>query len=97
MFLFIHFLIIAANQEKKPRKPKQVYQIPFDSEELDGDEETLFGTTTRPLTLSKDVISKMKEQGVPDDIHFSSKQLLQYFIKPMFPVIYYSFVQSIFF
>ncbi|KAG2211295.1 hypothetical protein INT47_006415 [Mucor saturninus] len=73
------------DQERKPKKTKQVYQIPFDAEDTDGDEETLFGTTTRLLTLSKDVISKMKQQSVPDDIHFSSKQLLQYFIKPMFP------------
>lgn len=28
----------------------------------------------------------MSKQLLPDDIHFTSKQLLQYFLKPMFPV-----------
>lgn len=78
--------IIAADQEKKPKKTKQVFQIPFDTEEESEGEDVLFATTTRLLTLSKDAISKMKSQSMPDDIHFSSKQLLQYFIKPMFPV-----------
>ncbi|KAI7906272.1 condensin complex subunit 2/barren [Cokeromyces recurvatus] len=44
-----------------------------------------FESTTKKLTLTKDAISKMTGHLLPEDIHFSSKVLLQYSLKPALP------------
>ncbi|GAA5800261.1 hypothetical protein HPULCUR_005687 [Helicostylum pulchrum] len=80
--------VIASDQDntEKPRKKAKIaFQIPFNEEDNDEDEDALFETSNRRLTFSKDAMSKMTKQLLPDDIHFTSKQLLQYFLKPMFP------------
>lgn len=71
--------------EKPKRKSRADFQIAFDEEDNDEDEEELFAPGTKRMTLTKEAISKLTKQLLPDDIHFSSKQLLQYFLKPMFP------------
>ncbi|KAG2233163.1 hypothetical protein INT48_001656 [Thamnidium elegans] len=76
---------VTDNTEKPKKKAKIAFQIPFNEEDNDEDENVIFETSTRKLTFSKDAMSKMTKQLLPDDIHFTSKQLLQYFLKPMFP------------
>ncbi|KAI8986048.1 condensin complex subunit 2/barren [Pilobolus umbonatus] len=79
------------NNEKPKKKSRQTFEIKFipsDSEE-EGDEEeadidALFATSKQKIILPKDT-AKPSNHLLPDDIHFSSKELLQYFLKPMFP------------
>jgi condensin complex subunit 2 len=48
--------------------------------------DALFETSNKKTTTSKETTTqKLPIHILPDDIHFSSKQLLQYFLKPMFP------------
>ncbi|KAI8883387.1 barren [Backusella circina FSU 941] len=73
------------NGEKTRKKStKSTFQIEF----LDGedeDENILFETSNKKTVTSKEATTqKLALHLLPDDIHFSSKQLLQYFLKPMF-------------
>ncbi|KAL0095617.1 barren [Phycomyces blakesleeanus] len=74
----------AEGQPKK--KPKETFQIDFFSED-DIDEDTLFATDKKAkLTISGTKESVDMRHLLPDDMHFSSKQLLKFFLKPMFTV-----------
>jgi condensin complex subunit 2 len=68
--------------QKGKRKTKVVFEIDFLNSE-DIDEDVLFandkkGSITMPV--KRDV--KNARHLLPDDMHFSSKQLLHYFLKP---------------
>jgi condensin complex subunit 2 len=68
--------------QKGKRKTKVVFEIDFLNSE-DIDEDVLFandkkGSITMPI--KRDV--KNVRHLLPDDMHFSSKQLLHYFLKP---------------
>lgn len=77
-----------AEEGEKPKKRQKAaaFQIAFDDSDNDEDEDELFAPATRKITLTSEAMAKMTKNLLPDDIHFSSKQLLQYFLKPMFPV-----------
>ena len=64
------------------KKTRQDYFIEFKEE--GEDEDAIFEASTKKLTLPNN--PNPSKHLLPDDIHFSSKQLLQYFLKPMFPV-----------
>ncbi|KAI9474193.1 MAG: condensin complex subunit 2/barren [Benjaminiella poitrasii] len=73
------------------RKPRTEETLPFqealekEEEDEEDEEETNnepFEPSTKKLTLTKDALSKMTEHLLPQDIHFSSKVLLQYSLKP---------------
>lgn len=55
-------------------------------EEDDAPQEKVFEQASRRPALSRDVLNKMPDNILPEDIHFSSKLLLQYSLKPAFPV-----------
>ncbi|CAO3627541.1 unnamed protein product [Mucor fragilis] len=54
-------------------------------EEDDAPQEKVFEQASRRPALSRDVLNKMPDNILPEDIHFSSKLLLQYSLKPAFP------------
>ncbi|KAL9541522.1 hypothetical protein MBANPS3_009078 [Mucor bainieri] len=56
-----------------------------DEEDEEEEEEKVFEPATRKPALSKDVLHKLPDNILPEDIHFSSKLLLQYSLKPAFP------------
>ncbi|KAG1375949.1 hypothetical protein G6F60_006608 [Rhizopus arrhizus] len=71
------------NEEKTTKKKtRQDYFIEFKEE--GEDEDAIFEASTKKLTLPNN--PNPSKHLLPDDIHFSSKQLLQYFLKPMFPI-----------
>jgi condensin complex subunit 2 len=72
----------AVKTKRKPKAPKVEFQIAFDGD-TDEDEEDLFGTGTKNLKFTAETSSKMTPQLLPEDMHFSSKDLLQYFLKPL--------------
>ncbi|OAD03207.1 hypothetical protein MUCCIDRAFT_110062 [Mucor lusitanicus CBS 277.49] len=70
------------------RKQTAEFFLPFRDvlkEEEDAPEEKVFEQASRRPALSKDVLHKMPDNILPEDIHFSSKLLLQYSLKPAFP------------
>ncbi|KAI9009341.1 condensin complex subunit 2/barren [Phycomyces nitens] len=77
----------AGSAEGQPKKKtKETFQIDF-FDENDVDEETLFATEKKvKLTMSAAKESVNMRHLLPDDMHFSSKQLLKFFLKPMFTV-----------
>jgi condensin complex subunit 2 len=58
--------------------------LPFDQEQQDPS--PVFEPAIRKPALSKDVMSKLSDNLLPDDIHFSSKLLLEYSLKSTFLV-----------
>lgn len=56
------------------------------NEEADAPQEKVFEPASRKPALSRDVLNKLPDNILPEDIHFSSKLLLQYSLKPAFPV-----------
>jgi len=68
-------------EAKKPRKEKEVFSIDFFSPE-DIDEETLFQTGAATINLPKTQWKSKSRNLLPDDMHFTSKQLLRLFLKP---------------
>ncbi|KAG0168627.1 hypothetical protein DFQ28_004608 [Apophysomyces sp. BC1034] len=74
--------------EKPKRKTKQAFEIEFINSD-DVDEEEIFATIksskiTTPIP--KESTNKAAKHLLPDDMHFSSKQLLRFFLKPTFTV-----------
>ncbi|RHZ78233.1 hypothetical protein Glove_166g269 [Diversispora epigaea] len=69
------------NEESKEKKKKKAFSIDFIESE-DVDESTIFISGGSTLILPK--LAEYVPHGyrLPDDIHFSSKQLLQLFLKP---------------
>ncbi|KAI9498442.1 condensin complex subunit 2/barren [Zychaea mexicana] len=75
-----------AEGEKSRKKQKQAFQIDFIAGE-DVDEDMLFATDKRTkISMSSVQESAVKDDIhlLPDDMHFSSKQLLKLFLKPTF-------------
>ncbi|KAI8145640.1 condensin complex subunit 2/barren [Fennellomyces sp. T-0311] len=69
---------------EKPRKQKQAFQINF-LEGDDVDEDVLFATDKRTKVSMSSVQEAAAEDDLhllPNDMHFSSKQLLKLFLKP---------------
>ncbi|KAI9267821.1 condensin complex subunit 2/barren [Sporodiniella umbellata] len=75
-----------ANTEEKgaKKKSKQTSLIDFKETEEDETAEAIFESASKKITLPNSSINSNKYL-LPDDIHFSSKQFLRYFLKPMFP------------
>ncbi|OZJ02328.1 hypothetical protein BZG36_04291 [Bifiguratus adelaidae] len=72
-------------QEKRKRKTKEPFTIDFINGE-DVDEKVLFAKATKSsitMPLSRD---KNNRHLLPDDMQFSSKQLLRFFLKPKFTI-----------
>ena len=68
--------------QKTKRKPKVVFEIDFLNSE-DVDEDVLFANDKKgSITLPVKRDSKNSRHLLPNDMHFSSKQLLHYFLKP---------------
>ncbi|EPB81019.1 condensin complex subunit 2 [Mucor circinelloides 1006PhL] len=70
------------------RKQAAEFFLPFRDilkEDDDAPLEKVFDQAARRPALSKDVLNKMPDNVLPEDIHFSSKLLLQYSLKPAFP------------
>ncbi|CEJ03825.1 Putative Condensin complex subunit 2 [Rhizopus microsporus] len=72
--------------EDRPKKKRQEQLIDFTASDEDEDEDIIFEQTNKKLTLPTSMMNNPSKHLLPDDIHFSSKQLLQYFLKPMFPI-----------
>ncbi|CEP15933.1 hypothetical protein [Parasitella parasitica] len=79
------------DKTKKSATKKHVseFVLPFDQvlenyDEINDDK--VFEQAVRKPVLSRDILNKMSDNSLPDDIHFSSKLLLQYFLKPAFPM-----------
>lgn len=78
------------NEERPKRNKRPAFQIDF----LDGevvDENELFATDKRvkiTMSANKESTTKPNLHLLPDDMHFSSKQLLRFFLKPDFLVIF---------
>ncbi|CAG8833921.1 18783_t:CDS:2, partial [Racocetra persica] len=72
-----------ANGEPKERKKKEPLSIDFIGSE-DLNERTIFASAGNSITLSKLAENVQHAYQLPDDLHFSSKQLLQLFLKPGF-------------
>lgn len=83
----------------KPRKEKQAFSIDFSKRSTADYEKKLFeppakGSLTLPAKQcayiggkrKKGVVEKREEKLLPDDMHFSNKQLLSLFLKPKFVV-----------
>ncbi|CAG8446230.1 9591_t:CDS:10 [Dentiscutata heterogama] len=71
------------NGAPKERKKKEPFSIDFiDSEDLN--ERTIFASAGNSIVLPKLAENVPHAHRLPDDIHFSSKQLLQLFLKPGF-------------
>ncbi|KAK4516072.1 uncharacterized protein ATC70_011033 [Mucor velutinosus] len=86
----------ASNAEQSDRNSRRSstkrqaaeFSLPFRdilNEEKDAPEEKVFEQASRRPALSRDVLHKMPDNILPEDIHFSSKLLLQYSLKPAFP------------
>ncbi|KAI9262316.1 condensin complex subunit 2/barren [Phascolomyces articulosus] len=76
----------ADGAEKSRKKQRQAFQIDFIAGE-DIDEDVLFATDKRTkISMSSVQESAAKEDNhlLPNDMHFSSKQLLKLFLKPTF-------------
>ncbi|KAL1917754.1 uncharacterized protein VTP21DRAFT_3588 [Calcarisporiella thermophila] len=70
--------------EKKRRKEKEVVEIDFING-MDIDEEVLFAPASKSsITLPEFKPDKEPTHLLPDDMHFSSRQLLRLFLKPSF-------------
>jgi condensin complex subunit 2 len=84
----------------KPRKEKQAFQIDFSKVLTAEEEKKMFEPPTKAGSLSlpakqcayiggkknKKLAEKREEKLLPDDMHFSSRQLLSLFLKPKFTV-----------
>ncbi|CAG8467834.1 1688_t:CDS:2 [Dentiscutata erythropus] len=71
------------NGAPKERKKKEPFSIDFiDSEDLN--ERTIFASAGNSIVLPKLAENVPHAHRLPDDIHFSSKQLIQLFLKPGF-------------
>ncbi|OLL24718.1 Condensin complex subunit 2 [Neolecta irregularis DAH-3] len=71
----------SSSAEPRKRKEKEVFQIDFmDADNLD--EDSLFSQGGATIYLPKTQWKSTTRNLLPDDIHFSSKQLLSLFIKP---------------
>lgn len=70
------------------RKAISDFLLPFRDvlEEEDAPEDKVFEQAVRKPALGRDTLIKMADNILPEDIHFSSKLLLQYSLKPAFPV-----------
>lgn len=70
------------------RKVISDFLLPFRDvlEEEDAPEDKVFEQAVRKPALGRDTLIKMADNILPEDIHFSSKLLLQYSLKPAFPV-----------
>ncbi|KAG1474743.1 hypothetical protein G6F56_000173 [Rhizopus delemar] len=75
---------IETEEKGTKKKAKQTTLIDFTETEEDEDIETMFEPATRKPLLPSSTANASKYL-LPDDIHFSSKQFLRYFLKPMFP------------
>ncbi|KAF0520509.1 condensin complex component Cnd2 [Gigaspora margarita] len=72
-----------ANGAPKERKKREPFSIDFiDSEDLN--ERTIFASAVNSIVLPKLAENVPHAHRLPDDIHFSSKQLVQLFLKPGF-------------
>lgn len=68
--------------QKGKKKPKVVFEIDFLNSE-DINEEELFANDKKgSITMPVKRDAKNSTHLLPDDMHFSSKQLLHYFLKP---------------
>ncbi|CAG8633081.1 15355_t:CDS:10 [Acaulospora morrowiae] len=70
-----------SNSETRERKKKEVFSIDFIGSE-DVNESTIFASGGNSLILPKLAEHVSHGYRLPDDIHFSSKQLLHLFLKP---------------
>lgn len=87
----------ASNDMEQTEKTKRTtnkkivsdFLLPFRDileEEGDAPEDKVFEQAVRKPALGRDTLIKMADNILPEDIHFSSKLLLQYSLKPAFPV-----------
>lgn len=86
----------ASNDAEQTEKTKRTitrkvisdFLLPFRDvlEEEDAPEDKVFEQAVRKPALGRDTLIKMADNILPEDIHFSSKLLLQYSLKPAFPV-----------
>lgn len=91
-----HATTTASNDAEQTEKIKRTitrkivsdFLLPFRNvlEEEDAQEEKVFEQAIRKPALGRDTLIKMADNILPEDIHFSSKLLLQYSLKPAFPV-----------
>ncbi|KAI8643247.1 condensin complex subunit 2/barren [Parasitella parasitica] len=71
------------------KKPVSEFVLPFDEilkNYDDIDDDKVFEQAVRKPALGRDALNKMPDNILPDDIHFSSKLLLRYSLKPIFPM-----------
>ncbi|KAF7722954.1 hypothetical protein EC973_002465 [Apophysomyces ossiformis] len=74
--------------EKPKKKSKQTFEIEFINSE-DVDEDGMFAATKLSkitMPIPKESTNKYSKHLLPDDMHFSSKQLLRFFLKPTFTI-----------
>ncbi|KAG2215990.1 hypothetical protein INT46_007050 [Mucor plumbeus] len=87
----------ASNDMEQTEKTKRTtnkkivsdFLLPFRDileEEGDAPEDKVFEQAVRKPALGRDTLIKMADNILPEDIHFSSKLLLQYSLKPAFPM-----------
>ncbi|KAI8367476.1 condensin complex subunit 2/barren [Radiomyces spectabilis] len=77
---------ITEGEERTTRKTKTAFEIDFLNGE-DVDEEEIFAVDKRvriTMPVVKDANRTPSKHLLPDDVHFSSKQLLRLFLKPRF-------------
>jgi condensin complex subunit 2 len=81
-----------ASANKTRREKKEAFRIDFLTPSEQSIKETnkkLFAPSTRGMSITlaaKKKSSKVDDQTLPDDMHFSSRQLVTLFLKPKFAV-----------
>lgn len=68
--------------KKKPEKEKEVFYIDFLSDEYEVDEQLLFAPGGSTINIPKTQWKSKTRNLLPDDKHFSSKNLIRLFLKP---------------
>ncbi|KAI8386970.1 condensin complex subunit 2/barren [Blakeslea trispora] len=72
------------NATRRKSRATEVFWLPF--KEVQEEDEDVFEKSSRKPLMGKEMIMKMTEHLLPNDIQFSSKLLLQYSLKPAMPV-----------
>ncbi|KAI8987588.1 condensin complex subunit 2/barren [Mycotypha africana] len=75
---------VKKDDDDEAEKDTNGEDMEISTETVDDDEHTFEPMTKKP-SLTKEMIAKMADNQLPDDIQFSSKLLLQYSLKPTFP------------
>ena len=85
---------------KSKRAPKEAFHIEFSPDVEAPSSKQLFGTSNASITLPSAkrkrgaVQEKREDYLLPDDMHFSSQQLLTLFLKPKATVTVYTYLKS---